>query len=121
MTIIKRCSIAAVALAIGAWNGAARADEAYVCDAGRVVYVKPGQLEIMKLQDPCVARYFENTPSARPAARPPQTADAAATVAPTASPAPVARKQAVDPIADYRNVRIINASPGAEAWFQHRR
>ena len=112
MTIVKGCIIAALALAAGAWVESARADEAYVCDAGRVVYVKPGQLETMKRQDPCIARYFATTPTAKPVAAPPQSTE----VAPT-----VATPRASEMVSDYRNVRIINASPGTDAWFQHRR
>ena len=36
----------------------ARADEAYVCDAGRIVYVKPGELEGLKHTDACIAGYY---------------------------------------------------------------
>ncbi len=69
MSIVKGCIIAAVALAAGAWVEAARADEAYICERGRVVYVKPGELETMKLQDPCVAGYFGHVPAATAPAR----------------------------------------------------
>ncbi len=110
MTVIKGCVIALVALAAGALTEAARADEAYICDAGRVVYVKPGELEIKKLQDPCIAKYFEQTPAAKPVSR---QAEPVAALAVTPRPA--------EPVsADYRNVRIINAAPGADAWFRHR-
>ncbi len=34
------------------------ADEAYICDAGRIVYVKPGQLESLKRTDACIAGYY---------------------------------------------------------------
>lgn len=34
------------------------ADEAYICDAGRIVYVKPGELEHLKRSDPCIAGYY---------------------------------------------------------------
>jgi len=112
MTIIKGCIIAAIALAAGAWVESARADEAYVCDAGRVVYVKPGELETKKLQDPCIARYFETAPTAKPAAKAPQQAEATP---------PAVQPRAPEPVNDFRNVRIINASPGSEPWFQHRR
>ena len=38
--------------------GAALADEAYVCEGGRVAYVRFGELEAMKRKDPCVAAYY---------------------------------------------------------------
>ncbi len=123
MRIVKGCIVAALALAAGAWVEVARADEAYICDAGRVVYVKPGELELKKLQDPCIAKYFEGTPSAtKSAVAAAPTASTAAT--PTAVHVPP--KNGVDrpvPLAsgDFRNVRIINASPGSDGWFVHRR
>ncbi|MEQ1614829.1 MAG: hypothetical protein ABL904_18940 [Hyphomicrobiaceae bacterium] len=143
MRIVKGCIVAALALAAGAWVEAARADEAYICDAGRVVYVKPGELEIKKLQDPCIAKYFEGTPTATKSVV--ATAPSASTAAtPTAVQVPP--KNGVDrpvPLAsgdfrpaplvsgdfrpaplvsgDFRNVRIINASPGSDGWFVHRR
>jgi hypothetical protein len=113
MTVVKGCIIAAIALAAGAWAEMARADEAYICEAGRVVYVKPGQLETMKRDDPCIAKYFEQTPNVKPAAR--------AVVAATPAAAVAVSSRTPDPVADFRNVRIINAGPGSDAWFQHRR
>ena len=112
MTIIKGCIIAAMTLAAGAWAESARGDEAYVCDAGRVVYVKPGELEVKKLKDPCIARYFETTPTAKPVAIAPQQAEATP---------PAAQPRLPEPVNDFRNVHIINGSPGSAPWFQHRR
>lgn len=36
----------------------AKADEAYVCDGGRIVTVRVGELEAMKRKDPCIAAYY---------------------------------------------------------------
>ena len=123
MSMIKGCIVAAAALAAGAMAESARADEAYVCDAGRIVYVKPGELEMKKLQDPCIAKYFENTSTTKPVAPEPITA-AAPAVPQSFTSAPIAPIQKVErtasPGGDYRNVRIINAAPGADAWFRHR-
>lgn len=127
MTIIKGCLVAALALAAGAAVEAARADEAYVCDQGRVVYVKPGELEIKKQQDPCIARYFDNIPSSKPDA---QAAAAAAGRVAASAPSPAAPLPPVpaataapksEPSSDFRKVRIINADPGSDGWFRHRR
>ncbi len=132
MSVVKGCVVAAVALAAGALSEAARADEAYVCDAGRIVYVRPGELELKKLQDPCIAKYFENTPAAKPVvAKPAAVVATQAPAASSAEPKTVAAIVAVAPaapvkpraepvIGDYRNVRIINAAPGTEAWFRPR-
>ena len=111
MSIVKGCIIAAVALVAGAWVEAARADEAYICERGRVVYVKPGELETMKLQDPCVAGNFGQVPAAT-APAPREALSAPATE--------VAKHQVAEPVSDFRNVRIINAEPGSDAWFKHR-
>lgn len=40
------------------FHGEAVADEAYVCEGGRVAYVRFGELEAMKRQDPCIAAYY---------------------------------------------------------------
>jgi hypothetical protein len=136
MSVIKGCIVAAVALVAGAIVESARADEAYVCDAGRIAYVRPGELEMKKLQDPCIAKYFENTQSVKPAAAKSAAASPTTTSAPQpAAATPVApnvpmHKTSVQtsaapphadvPASDYRNVRIINAAPGADAWFHHR-
>jgi hypothetical protein len=117
MTIMKGCMIAVVALAAGVWAEKARADEAFVCEGGRVAYVKPGQLETMKLQDPCIAKYFENVLVSKPVAAGASAANAVSTAASTVP----AKVRSAEPVGDFRNVRIINASPGADGWFQHRR
>lgn len=44
------------------FGGTASADEAYVCEGGRVAYVRFGQLEAMKRKDPCIAAYYGGTP-----------------------------------------------------------
>ncbi len=130
MSVIKGCVVAAMALVAGAVAETARADEAYVCDAGRIVYVKPGELEIKKLQDPCIAKYFENTPTAKPVS--PRPVAAAASQSSQTTPAGLTGPAAMidvkprvelprtETIGDYRNVRIINAAPGAEVWFRPR-
>lgn len=49
-----------VAAALGSppFQGVALADEAFVCEGGRVAYVRFGELEAMKRKDPCIAAYF---------------------------------------------------------------
>jgi hypothetical protein len=124
--------------------GPAVADEAYVCDAGRIVYVKPGELEHLKRTDPCIAGYYGlkiEEKAATAAGRGPATTQRATTertdaakglalerearaalVAETekAEPSAVAAKQAASRPrvqTDYRNVLIINAEPGT--IFRH--
>lgn len=50
--------IAALGMAAGLSARDARADEAYICDGGRLVYANPETLEKLKASDPCIARYF---------------------------------------------------------------
>jgi hypothetical protein len=45
----------------------ARADDAYVCDGGRLVYARPETLEKLKLTDPCIAKYYGNDVKVPPA------------------------------------------------------
>lgn len=45
-------------LAMLAATPAARADDAYVCDEGRLVYARPETLEKLKQTDPCIAGYY---------------------------------------------------------------
>lgn len=137
MSIWRGAAIAALALAAGAWAERAHADEAYVCEAGRVAYVKPGELEEKKRTDPCVARYFDDIPSvkrassaarpatdqkaATPVAEEPLPVQKVSTAAPAAKTVPVRISTAEDAAGStFRKVRIINAAPGEEAWFHHR-
>lgn len=48
------------AFAVGgfSWTLEARADEAYVCEGGRVVYVRLGELQEMSRSDPCLAAHY---------------------------------------------------------------
>lgn len=39
-------------------GSSAEADEAYVCEGGRVVYVRFGELEAKKKSDPCIAAHY---------------------------------------------------------------
>ena len=52
---LAACAVASLAVVA---TSQAFADEAFVCGDGSVVNVKPGQLEIVKRTNPCVARYF---------------------------------------------------------------
>lgn len=146
--MLLRASIAAVAFAMSSLTGApvARADEAYVCDAGRVVYVKPGELEAMKRWDPCIAGYYGLTVS-----QPASGSSAGAIGAPTvefktldmssdisggkqasgskpsalrmAQAGPIVVHHRAPPAAapgtDFRNVRLINGGHDSDGWYRH--
>ncbi|CFX53201.1 exported protein of unknown function [Candidatus Filomicrobium marinum] len=112
----------------------ARANQTFICEDGSQVTVLPGQLELMKRTDPCVARHFGGVPQPQqPAAPQPSWAPMQAPlpdrkpeveIAGFAVPegqeaaAPKAKKEVES---DYRNVHIINASPGSAQFFEHKR
>jgi hypothetical protein len=60
MLVVKVLAIAVLALVFGVMveGGPAKAAEVFVCEGGRLVRVKPGELERLKRTDPCIARYF---------------------------------------------------------------
>lgn len=128
--------------------GTVRADEAYLCDGGRIVYVPWGKLEEMKRTDACIARYYGVEIAAVPPTTSAPTLPAPATSA--ASPATPSGQplrletlpDAEDPArtartpghprrplgppraaegTDYRNVPIINAADASAAVFRHER
>lgn len=94
-------SVLATAVALGSppFLGGAYADEAYVCEGGRVAYVRFGELEAMKRKDPCVAAYYgdaslssgsDQAVDTGPDARAGQTQDGELPVVRTAGSRPVA-------------------------------
>lgn len=83
-----------VLLTLGAVN--ARADEAYVCDGGRIVTVRVGELEAMKRKDPCIAAYYGIKADAS-SASPSMSAPAPARVAFVEPPLPARRPSPVMP------------------------
>lgn len=147
--MVLRGSIAGLAFALSALCSppSAHADEAYVCEAGRVVYVRPGELEAMKRADACIASYYGITLA--PGSQPPTPSAAAAPASrvPAAPPVafktlsevenqprtsrsvavklavaeqPIARRLApsvASPGTDFRNVRLINGT--GDGWYRH--
>ena len=85
--------IAALSVSTSFTTNAARADDAYVCDGGRLVYARPETLEKLKQTDPCVQAFYRTTPAAPVAAPVPQVAPASAPVLP-AAPSVAAKNKA---------------------------
>ena len=77
--------ITALGIATGLTTHAAHADDAYVCDGGRLVYARPETLEKLKQTDPCIQAFYRSTPAA-PAAAAAPVATAPAQSAPASSP-----------------------------------
>ena len=114
------------------------ADDAYVCDGGRLVYARPETLEKLKQSDPCIAGYFkfQSAPVAAPPIGPSPTvptqgivkdlpkakallgksADAGANELPRLPTLPEAMIGT-----DFRNVRVINAPSDSPSVYLHLR
>ena len=76
--------ITALGIATGLTTNSAHADDAYICDGGRLVYARPETLEKLKQTDPCIQAFYRTTPAAPIAAPVPQVAPASSPVAPLA-------------------------------------
>ncbi len=125
---------------------AARADEGFLCEGGRIVYVKFGELEQMKLTDACIAGYFGlkvvPQPTARPVATGGKAPEDAAESLKTSEPLQLRELQDPDlamqagspkhrlaavrrapPKAaegtDFRNVQLLNAGAQSPTIFVH--
>lgn len=112
-------SIAGVALVAGALVERAKADQAFLCEGGRIAYARGlADLERLKTADPCVAGYFGKS-TLRGADRPePPPAATLRTGTATAS-GPVASARApAEPYASSAPVavRILNGQPGNGTW-----
>ena len=147
--MVSRASIGVPVIFVSSFLGltapGARADEAYLCGPGTVVYVKIEELEHKKKTDSCVAAYYGLTVAddaagqaatpAEPAERVPAKANArpAIELKSLSEPehglrAPVKFERsasllpaAAAPGTDFRNVRIINAGSDRSQWFKHDR
>ncbi len=84
--------ITALGIATGLTTNAAHADDAYVCDGGRLVYARPETLEKLKQTDPCIQAFFRATPTAPVAAVAPQPDPAFSPVTPSAPSATAKNK-----------------------------
>jgi len=130
-------SWAAAVIALASTGLDAKADESFVCEDGSVVTVRPGDLEIMKRTNACVAAYSGGLAATQPdvplPVRKPVMVAAAESAPRTAAGegletgslqdetgAMDAGEQVADrPKGTYRRVYILNAKPGASAWFDH--
>jgi len=71
--------------------GSAGADDAYVCEGGRIAYVNQGDLERVGRQDPCIAAYIARRSGAAPASPAIEAARAALQLDGQAPPVPTRR------------------------------
>ena len=138
MKLIAKAGLAVLATVAALLGTPAQADDGYVCDGGRLVYARPETLQKLKQTDPCIAGYFPTKPKARPeqpaaAEGPAANANSARDPGPDGQAATPPLKRAIAPLkeaslpahgapspVDFRNVRVINASPDqGAAIFRH--
>jgi len=111
---VKVCLFALGFLAATGLN-AARAAEAFLCEGGKIVYVKIAELEKMKRIHPCIAGYFglsvdkdgtdldrEAPTKAQTAVQPSETASSASSVEKSPPGIPVALRPLRDPELSHR-------------------
>ena len=123
----------AIIVALLALPAPAFADDAYVCDGGRIVYARPETLEKLKQTDPCVQGYFkfQPTPAAPAQAAPDAPAVSQGTVREPGKAKPPGKSASADAApgrapppatagTDFRNVHVINAQ-GSDAVYHHAR
>lgn len=82
-SVLRTISAPALMIAVALAMSPARAQQTFECEDGGLVTVLPGQLELMKRTDPCVARHFQQ-PSGYDPYQPYQEMEQA----PVAEPAP---------------------------------
>ncbi len=98
---LRRASVPMLAFALGFMAALpvdpARADDAYVCDGGRLVYANSETLEKLKQTDPCIAGYYAQNPlrTERPQPAPVVIEEAPARPRAPLAPAPKSKPQSL--------------------------
>lgn len=103
--------IAALGFSTGLTTNVARADDAYVCDGGRLVYARPETLEKLKQTDPCIALFHRNNQPIVAAPAPAQLAPASVPATQAAPSAPAKNKAPIAKAAPLKNERNATAKP----------
>lgn len=126
MRFVLVLSIAGIALLAGSLVENARAEQAFACDGGRIVYARGlAELERLKTTDPCVAGYFGKVPlrgaapadSAVPTVGKTSSAAAASPVPAEVAAASKSKSAAEEPASDGPiPIRVLNARPGEDNW-----
>lgn len=63
-SVLRTFSVPALMISMVLATSPAGAQQTFECEDGGLVTVLPGQLELMKRTDPCVARHFQQPPAA---------------------------------------------------------
>ena len=90
-------TVAAIAAGNTLFASSASADDAYVCDGGRLVYARPETLEKLKQTDPCVQAYYATTPPSPGASLAPTVASTLPSGTSIAPPSATANNPAANP------------------------
>lgn len=113
--VVRVIAASLLALLVGSLIEKAHADQSFLCEGGKLVQVAAGELERMKRENACVAKYFGGLAATRQVPLP--TRKPATDLVRLQSTKP--ERSQGDP-ADYRMVRIINAGKTDPKWFHHK-
>lgn len=131
--IVRIFAASVMALLAGSLVERARADQAFICDDGSLIQVKPADIERMRRENACVAKYLgparETTPTtetSEPREPAPRDVANASIPLPARKPkAPALRTTLAAPSAAPRSeparigmVRILNAGKDEPKWVQ---
>lgn len=90
------CMASVMAISAGLATSPATAEETFICDDGRVLTLRPDQVEALIQTDPCIAKYYGRPLPAAPAPQP-ATQPAPEQPAPFEQPAAPQAEPAFDP------------------------
>jgi hypothetical protein len=113
--IVRVFAASLLALLVGSLIEKAHADQSFLCDGGKLVQVAAGDLERMKRENACVAKYFGGLAATREVPLPMRKPATSLVRLRSTEP-----ERSDDDPADYRMVRIINAGKADPKWFHHR-
>jgi hypothetical protein len=120
--ILKILAASIVALGLGLYAERASAGQTFMCEDGRLLQVEQKDLERMKREEPCIAAYFGVAVQSVPLPiKRPLVVVSGLKGTNEAEPGKPAIGNLAQVSTDYRRVRIINARPGEQSWFRHRR
>ena len=112
-----------VALCLGFYAETSQAGQSFICEDGRLLQLEMRDIERLKREDPCIAAHFGVTIGKvpLPVKRPEMTVVSGLKGAQQAAAAEREIGAVAEVSVDYRRVRIINAPPSGQAWFNHTR
>lgn len=121
--IVRILAGSVMALGLGFYAEGAKAGQTFICNDGRMLQVEAANIERLKHTDACVAAHFGITikPVPLPVQRPQISASVVLKGSQKAEREQSNKRSLAAANVDFRNVPIINAGPGGQAWYRHRR